>query len=327
MSFSTQEPIVVACAADDFFSMPLAVTAFSAFKNLDSERQLILFILDGGISSANKKKLLQTLDSSRIDVRWIKPTEDQIKTTLLACKASNHPISAYYRLLLPAIIPSQLKKVIYLDSDVVVEGDLAELWDKDLKDQSLLAVQDPIHEYITAGEYFKSLNLEGRGITPDHKYLNSGVLVINLEKWRQHHTADQVLEFIGQHPELPFPDQDAINVVLAGQWGDLNPRWNQIHAVHTYESYRDSPYDESLYQDLIHQPLIIHYTSRPKPWGNNCTHPQADRYFKYLDQTAWSGWRNNVITYNITLVRRGIRRMKTTALKLFNRLLPTKLPT
>ncbi|MBE9159052.1 glycosyltransferase family 8 protein [Nodosilinea sp. LEGE 06152] len=327
MNFSTQEPVLVACAADNFFSMSLAVTAFSTFKNLDPQRQLILFILDGGISSTNKKKLLQTLNSNRVDVRWIKPTKDQIKTTLLTCQTSNHPISAYYRLLLPTIIPPQFKKVIYLDSDVVVEGDLAELWDQDLKGQALLAVQDPVHEYIAAAKYFSPLQLEDRGITPEQKYLNSGVLVINLEEWRRQGIANQVLKFIGQHPDLPFPDQDAINIILAGQWSELDPRWNQMHAVHTYKSYQDSPYDESLYKDLIHHPSIIHYTSRPKPWGNNCTHPQADRYFKYLDQTAWSGWRNNVITYNTTLIRRGIRRIKTTTLKLFNRLLPTKLPT
>ncbi|MGG6241634.1 glycosyltransferase family 8 protein [Nodosilinea sp. AN01ver1] len=323
MVFPAQEPIVVACAADDFFSMPLAVTAFSAFKNLDPKRQLILFVLDGGISSANKKKLLQTLNSSRVDLRWIKPTEVQVKTKLLKCKASNYPISAYYRLLLPAIIPQQFKKVIYLDSDVVVEGDLAKLWDQDFKGQPLLAVQDPTHKHIADVKHLKTRNLEGWGITPDKKYFNSGVLVINLEKWRQQHTADKVLEFIGQHPDLPLPDQDALNIVLAGQWGELNPRWNQTHVVHNYRSYQDSPYNEKLYQDLVHHPLIIHYTSRPKPWGKNCTHPQADRYFNYLDQTAWSGWRNNAITHNTALARRGIRRIRTTTLKLFNQLLPT----
>ncbi|PSN13647.1 glycosyltransferase family 8 protein [filamentous cyanobacterium CCT1] len=327
MVFSNQEPIVVACAADNFFSMPLAVTAFSSFKNLDPNRQLILFVLDGGISAANKKKLLQTLNSSRVNVRWIKPTEDQIKATLLKCETSNHPISAYYRLLLPTIVPSEFDKIIYLDSDVVVEGDLAELWDQDLKDQALLAVQDPIHEYVTSAKYFSPPQLKEWDIAPDHKYLNSGVLVINLEQWRRQRIADQVLEFIAQHPELPFPDQDAINIVLAGQWGELDPRWNQIHAVHTYESYCDSPYDQKTYEELVYRPAVIHYTSRPKPWGNNCTHPQADRYFKYLDQTAWSGWRNNVITYNTTLLRRGMRRIRTTALKQFNRLWPTKLPT
>ncbi|PSR16362.1 glycosyltransferase family 8 protein [filamentous cyanobacterium CCP3] len=318
MVSSALEPIVVACAADDFFARPLAVTAFSAFKNLDPKRQLILFILDGGISSINKTKLLQTLSSNRVDVRWIKPTADQIKATLLKCKASNHPISTYYRLLLPDIIPPQFKKIIYLDSDLVVEGDLAKLWSQDFEGKALLAVQDPIHRSLDIAQHFKSLDLKYIETEELQKYLNSGVLVIDLEKWRRNHIADLVLQFINSHPDLPFPDQDAISVVLAGQWGELDSKWNQIHVIYAYKSYQDSPYDESTYLDLLQNPFIIHYTSRPKPWGKNCVHPRANRYFHYLDQTAWSGWRNNAVNYNVTLIRRGIRRIKTLMLKQLN---------
>lgn len=308
---STQEPIVVASAADDFFAMPLAVTAFSAFKNLNSDCQMILYVLDGGISRANKNKFLQTLNSERIAIHWIKPTAEKIKSTLLKTKASSHPISNYYRLLLPDIIPAHHNKAIYLDSDVVVEGDLSKLWQQDLGDNYLLGVQDPVHRAPLIAEHLKSLDLSQRGITAEHKYLNAGVLVINLKKWREEKVADRILQFIAEHPDSPFPDQDAINVVLAGKWGELSPVWNQTHVVHLFSEPKDSPYDESIYPELVNNPSIIHYTSRPKPWGKNCTHPQADRYFKYLDQTAWKGWRNNAFNYNIGLLRRGLRRAKT----------------
>lgn len=314
---SSSEPIIVACAADNFFSMPLAVTTFSAFSNLNPERQLILYILDGGISGANKDKLLKTLNSDRIQVNWIKPTAEQIRKTLLKCRASNHPISNYYRLLLPSIIPTEFKKVIYLDSDIVVEGDLAELWNIDIENCYLLAVQDPIHCKVLAADHLKSLHLEKQGITPECKYLNAGLLVINLDKWRADQIAERVLEYIGNHPDLPFPDQDAINIVLANQWKEISPLWNQIHIVHVFEPH-ESPYDESIYSDLVEKPYVIHYTSRPKPWGKDCTHPQADRYFKYLDQTAWSGWRNTVVNYNINLARRSIRRLRMAIAKWIN---------
>lgn len=303
-----KEPVVVACAADNFFSIPLAVAAFSALKNLDGDRKMICCILDGGISKANREKIVQTLDSSRVEVRWIKPTSEQIQRTLLKCRASSHPISNYYRLLLPAILPTQFHKVIYLDSDVVVEGNLAELWDCEIGDNYVLAVQDPVHRSLLRAEHLKSLHLERQGITADNKYLNAGVLVINLERWRQDKIADQILKCIAKNPDFPFPDQDAINIVLAGKWGEISPLWNQMHVVHNFESPQDSPYDQSVYPDLIDNPRIIHYTSRPKPWGKNCTHPQANRYFTYLDQTAWSGWRNTPLVYSVTLMQRVMRR-------------------
>ncbi|WP_197064975.1 glycosyltransferase family 8 protein [Leptolyngbya sp. KIOST-1] len=311
MDFRIKEPIVVACAADDFFAIPLAVTSFSALKNLSPDRQMILYILDGGISSGNKRKLLETLDSDRLEVHWVKPTEDQIRKTIYKCRGSNHPISNYYRLLLPAIVPSQFNKLIYLDSDVVVEGDLAELWDQDIEDQYLLAVADPVHKTILSAEHLNPYDLDKKGLTEEHKYLNAGVLVINLEKWREAKIADLVLEFIGNHPDLPFPDQDAINVILAGKWREISPLWNQMHVVHFFATPEHNPYDEKLYADLIRKPNIIHYTTRPKPWNKNCIHPQADRYFKYLDQTAWKGWRISDLSYNLDLARRSIRRVRT----------------
>lgn len=311
----SQEPIVVACAADDFFSMPLAVTSFSALKNLSHDRHMILYILDGGISLANKNKLLKTLKSERLEVRWIKPSEEKIKKNILQLRVSSHPISIYYRLLLPTLIPSQIKKIIYLDSDIVVEGDLAKLWDQEFEDEYLMAVQDPVHKTVLEAEHLKQYCLLEKGITVDHKYLNTGMLVINLEKWRQGDTAYHILKFIGDHPDIPFPDQDAANVVLAGKWRELSPLWNQIHAVHFFKSHEGSIYDESTLSELITRPYIIHYAGKPKPWEKNCIHPQADRYFKYLDQTAWSGWRNNALNNNISLARRGVRRMITSLSK------------
>jgi lipopolysaccharide biosynthesis glycosyltransferase len=312
---SALSSVVVACAADDFFAMPLAVTAFSALKNLNSRYCMILYILDGGISGDNKAKLMRTLDSKRVEIHWIKPTSAQIKQVLLKGSASNHPISSYYRLLLPGIIPDLVNKVIYLDSDVVVEEDLAKLWEQDLGNNYLLAVRDQVDGNLLNSWHLnhavKSLDLKQYGITPEHKYLNSGVLVINLEKWRQSQIADQVLDLIANHPDFPFPDQDGINIVLAGKWKELNPRWNQTHVVHSFTSPQAPPYDPQLYADLIHHPYIIHYTSRPKPWSKDCTHPQSDRFFKYLDQTAWRGWRNSTFNFYVTLMRRSMRRLKT----------------
>ncbi|WP_416670707.1 glycosyltransferase family 8 protein [Egbenema bharatensis] len=311
---SALSPVVVACAADDFFSMPLAVTAFSALKNLSSDYRMVLYVLDGGVSSHNKAKLMRTLNAKRVEIHWIKPTSKQIEKVLLKGRASNHPISSYYRLLLPEIIPAHVNKVIYLDSDVVVEADLAKLWEQDLGENYLLAAQNQVDGILLNSWHLnhsvESLDLKQYGITPEDKYLNSGVLVINLEQWRQDNIADQVLNLIANHPDFPFPDQDGINIVLAGKWKELDPRWNQTHVVHSFTSPQETPYAPQLYFDLIHHPFIIHYTGRPKPWSKDCTHPQADRFFKYLDQTAWRGWRNNPFNFYFTLFRRSMRRLK-----------------
>lgn len=70
-SIVLEEPIVVVCAADDKYAMPLAVVARSALENLKSDRKMILFVIDGGITTFNKRKILRSLDSSRCEVTFI----------------------------------------------------------------------------------------------------------------------------------------------------------------------------------------------------------------------------------------------------------------
>jgi lipopolysaccharide biosynthesis glycosyltransferase len=290
--------------------MPLAVTVTSALKNLNPDYKMILYILDGGIRAASKKKILASLDSDQLEVYWIKPSSDRIKYMLLKCQASNHPISNYYRLLLTEIIPKEYSKVIYLDTDIVVEGDLSRLWKIDIQDAYVLAVQDPVHRTLQQAAHLNRLGLVDQTASEgtDHKYLNAGVLVINLDKWRAEGIAERIIGCIIENPELPFPDQDATNLVLAGKWKELDPQWNQVHVVHFLASPEDSPYSLSKHQAAIENPHIIHYTTRPKPWGKNCIHPQRDRFFAYLDQTGWKGWRRNFWNYSTLFVRRSLRR-------------------
>lgn len=315
--------IVLACAADDFFSMPLAVTATSALKNLDPSYNMILYVLDGGIREVNKKKILASLNSNRLEVHWIKPSSDRLTRMLLKCQASSHPTSTYYRLLLAEIIPKMYKRAIYLDTDVVVEGNLAQLWEVDIQDACLLAVQDPVHRTLHQAQHLKKLGLVNSNTSLNSKYLNSGVLLINLEKWRTEQVTEQVIDLIAMTPGLPFPDQDAINLVLAGKWKELNPQWNQVHVVHFFASPEDSPYDLETQKQVVENPKIIHYTTRPKPWGRNCIHPQRDRFFKYLEQTGWRGWRRNFWNYNIMFLRRSLRRAKVALQKKISQISPS----
>jgi lipopolysaccharide biosynthesis glycosyltransferase len=312
---SVLEPIVVACASDDFYAMPLAVTALSALSNLAPERQMILFVLDAGISQSNKRKIRQSLNSSRVDVRWIKPASKMIEAVSLKCK-NNYPLANYYRLLLPEIIPAEYKKAIYLDTDVVVLSDLEKLWSIDVGDNYMLAASDPCNQALYRARHLQHLDLEIMGIDPSYKYINAGVLVLNLEKWRAKAGANQIIDFIANHPELPFPDQDAMSIAFAGQWGEIDPRWNQIHAFHEMDWKEAGYLSQAQFSEVVNHPYIIHYTSRPKPWVRGCSHPQKDIFVEYLDRTAWKGWRDNYFSYGLTLLRRIFRRFSRTVKKL-----------
>lgn len=291
--------IAIACSADDSYAMPLAVTLRSALENLSGNKRIILFVLDGGIRPGHKQKILQSLISRHeIDVNWIQPQKTLLGKVPVSDK---YPISAYYRILLPHLIAKQLKKLIYLDADLVVTGDIGQLWDLDTGDHHALAVQDICHQYVSKTGH---LNRPEFGIPVDQKYFNTGVLLIDLEKWRSDCITEKTIAFLENYADcVLFADQDGLNITLAGKWGELDPRWNQIHEIHNYRFWQESPYSQTVYHQVLHHPYIIHFTTPPKPWMNNCNHPSRDLFFHYLDKTAWSGWRN-------TIFRRLLRRIK-----------------
>ncbi len=306
------QPIILVCAADNNYAMPLAVTVRSALANLKSNRKIGLFILDGGISKSNKKKIIKSLQSEKLDISWIQIDETQLTNLVLTRHLTT---TAYYRLLITKFLPLEFDKAIYLDTDMIVKGNLEELWNIPLEDNYALAVQDDVELYISMSGGLR--NYQDVGICPDYKYFNSGLLVINLEKWRSENIGEKVLEYIRQNREYVRNDQDGLNAILAGKWGEIHPRWNQMPRIYDYSSWQESPHAEDIYKELLHQPCIIHFTNSPKPWyaglKAECRHPKKDLFFQYLDMTDWSGWRD---TFWIRLVRKFMKLTSLTTSKL-----------
>ena len=293
-----EEPIIVVCAADDKYAMPLAVTVRSALENLKSELGIILFIIDGGIKARNKQKILTTLTSEKCEVRFIEKPETYTKDleqayqyTVTEGRAKNYiSIAQYYRLFIAELLPNDAKKAIYLDCDLVVKGDLGQLWKNDLGNNFVLAAQDTWVDSVSAANGL--LNYQELGIDPDTHYFNSGVLLINLVKWRAEKVFAKAIEYLNHNKEhIIYGDQDVLNAIFFRQWDEIDPRWNFTARVYEYSSYEESPYPEKIYNSLIHtDPYIIHFISAEKPW--NCRNvPLKEHFFKYIDMTAWSGWR------------------------------------
>lgn len=294
MSISANsQPIVLVCAADNNYAMPLAVTVRSALANLGNNQKIALFILDGGITESNKNKIIKSLQSEKIEISWIQPDNTLFANLVLTRHLTP---SCYYRLLITEFLPLEFQKAIYLDTDMVVTGDLGEIWNIDIGDDYALAVQDDVEMYISMSDGL--INYQQVGLSGDAKYFNSGLIVINLQKWRTDNIGAKVIEYIRQNQEYVRNDQDGLNAVLTGKWRELHPKWNQMPRIYDYSSWKNSPFPEDVYQDALEEPCIIHFTNTPKPWyagvKKECTHPKKDLFFQYLDVTDWSGWRDTI---------------------------------
>lgn len=297
-----RDPCVV-LAADEGFAMPLAATVRSALDNLAPDRKLNVYLLDGGISDDTKARLARSWPEDRRRLTWI----DVDPAALAGLPISGHVnLVAYYRILMPRLLPRRLRRVIYLDADLVVRADLTRLWEHDLGGHVCLAAQDvaaplmdaelALADYPRRGRHLGSprpvANYRELGLAPDAPYLNSGVLVADLDAWRDDDLPRQLVECLEQNAEhVLWWDQYALNVVLAGCWGMLDARWNQGAHTFVYPTWSESPLDRHMFEQLCRRPHIVHYTTSSKPWLASCLHPLRGEFFHYLDRTEWAGWR------------------------------------
>jgi lipopolysaccharide biosynthesis glycosyltransferase len=303
MGLSTDKEIVLATAADEAYAVPLAVTIRSALECLAPNRRIKLFVLDGGLGEKTKARLLWSWIDPRLTVEWIHPDVELLRDLPVSDHIS---IVAYVRLLMPALLPSSVTRIIYLDSDMLIQRDLAALWDETPTTHPLFAVQEysapyldspaALEQFAQCQKYlsanypvanFRELGLSGHG-----KYFNSGLLVIDLAEWRRKRYAEQVLACLRTHRQhVLWWDQYALNVVFAGAWGELDRRWNQGAHIHVYPNWRESPFDQHTFHTLRTDPWIIHFCSPSKPWHYCSKHPRAADWHRCLRQTDWRNWK------------------------------------
>jgi lipopolysaccharide biosynthesis glycosyltransferase len=282
--------ISVVCAADEGYVMPLATMVFSLIEQLSADCKLRLFVIDGGITPSSREKLCATIDPKRATIEWITPSQELIQR-VSHLKTSGHiGISAYYRILIPELLPQDIEKVLYLDCDIIIRGNLRALWNQEIEDNYLLAVQDLGIETVSSKDGL--LNYQSLGLPPTQKYFNSGVLLLNLPKWRSTNLAWRTIEYIETNRQyIRFHDQDGLNAMIAGEWGEMHPMWNQTPDIYrNWRNWEESILTEEIYNTARYAPKIIHFASSEKPW-NTFIHPNRDLFYHYLDKTPWSGWR------------------------------------
>ena len=168
----------------------------------------------------------------------------------------------YYRYLFAEMLPPEITKILYLDADIICKGDILSLWQTDLQGRVLGAVRD-------WGEA-KSC---GRIGLKNGRYFNSGVLLMDLVKWRQQQLT-QKLEQIGS-TKILWGDQDALNGVIDGDFVELPKKYNCIIINNTL--LKADPED-----------VIVHYIDYIKPWHIYCLDSDEKKlYWRYVQKSLW----------------------------------------
>jgi lipopolysaccharide biosynthesis glycosyltransferase len=186
-------------------------------------------------------------------------------------------LAAYARIFLSDILPASWSKVLYLDCDLIVRRNLLELWSTELDGYAIAAVRDPGNQHHST-----------LGIPDSVPYINSGVLLVNLDYWRRNAVKETLIAFIRRYPEkLRTCDQDAINGCLNNCLLPLPDHWNVTHVFYLgpYEHLKNISARELL--QLQRNPSIVHFTGPTKPWMYIMTHPFQSQYWSLLKRTPY----------------------------------------
>lgn len=162
----------------------------------------------------------------------------------------------WYRIFAHEVIPANIHKVLYLDCDTIVEDDISELFNVDLTGKSLAAVTDLMEVYFYDDNHL--------GYPKEKGYFCSGVLLMNLDFFREHDLANKILEFAEKNPDrINFPDQDALNYICQDTKITLPLKYGILAQFFTDEKFINS-FKKQVFEALEH-PKIIHYANCA-PW-------------------------------------------------------------
>lgn len=270
---------VLLCANCVYFQH-LAVAAVSLAEN-SGRTHVQIHVMTCDHDEGVEAKLLATLRPYPNVVVTIYRVEDDRLQTMFVDKHLTK--DTYLRFLAPDILPDSVSRVIYLDSDLVVLDDIGGLWDIDLAGNPLGAVP----ELDWWGEIPEQRMLD-LGFRPGHRYVNAGVLVMDLDAWRRERISDQLFAFVSHHGErLTWHDQDALNILLQGRITLLPRRWNVQTLWYTHFVRTQFPKEYRETAPIRRSPAILHYSTKHKPWKFRVWTRKRATYFRFLARTAW----------------------------------------
>lgn len=257
----------ITCNTDDNYIQHCMAMLCSLFEN-NKDKHFHVYILTSSLSSENIDSIKLLFDKYKQEMFFPIINEALLDGVQFR---KNRPLSkaAYYRLLLSSVL--NVDKVLYLDCDMIILGDISELYNIDLTNYSLAACLDPMP---FNNEHRMQLNL-----SVGSKTFCSGIMLLNLQYWRQNNSESLLLSFAKKKREPVYlHDQDVLNFVFNNSWFILPPKWNRTPMAKGIYDVRYKYYD---YYDNYNNPMVYHYCSDVKPWENVFS-LKRKYYIKYL---------------------------------------------
>lgn len=282
-----KDNMYIVYASDNNFAEVMGISIMSLYEN-NRSIGITIYILDSGISELNKERIICICKKyNRIEPIWIQARN--INEELgMKVQMDRGSLSQYARLFVSTLLPQDIERVLYLDCDTIINDSLSELWNLSLNGKTIAALNDA----------FSKLYRKNIGLKPNDVMFNSGVMLIDIKKWRENNVEEHLLRFIKEHNGMiQQGDQGALNAILSKDTYCMEPKFNSVTIFYdfTYEEmliYRKPPkfYTKEEVKVAVEQPVIIHFTTSflsRRPWVEGCQHRYKDKYLLYKSISPW----------------------------------------
>ncbi|EKS7429260.1 DUF4422 domain-containing protein [Enterobacter cloacae complex sp. I2] len=260
---------------DDNYAPHADAAITSLVSNSATGQEIDIYVIcDARLSAANREKI----GSVQATAPWVSVHFLEVDASILQGLPLNRKYisrNTYYRLLMQRLLPAEVEKIIYLDSDVIVCGNIAELWDAGMEG------------YCIAGVYDEGGILQARRLHPfsSTDYINAGVVIFNFREINRRFP-DMFLscsENYYLHKDLiTLQDQDILNITFSDSISTLALRWNVSSRMFTFNDL-EHVYTQAMVGEAVNAPGIVHFTDSKKPWGMFCDHPLRHLYWHYRE--------------------------------------------
>ncbi|MDR1819936.1 MAG: glycosyltransferase family 8 protein [Methanobrevibacter sp.] len=267
-------------SADDNYSMQMCIAIVSLQENNPDDNKTV-YIIDNGISEINLEKILSlrdiyyNLNLVVLDGSLVNHFFHELSLKYGVDYLNSSKMAMFGRIFVGSLIPDNVDRVLYLDCDLIVNSNVSALFDIDLGVNYVGAVLDRITNIV-------SMNLSLSNV-----YFNSGVLLINLGKWREDKLEKKILSEIKRQVlnNSRFYDQPILNRVLQGRVKVLPLEYNFFpffkNEYFFYRVLNDGNFYSLEEFEQIQIPCIVHFYSGCKPWYSNSNVPFRDYFIYY----------------------------------------------
>lgn len=270
---------------------PYAGTSMtSLFENNRHFEVIRIFILGEELSQDSIERLLKTGRKYDREIVFVDTAALIEKMQALHLPAYRGSYAANIRLFLPELLEASVDRLLYLDADTIVDGRLDELMGISMGDYPAAMALDSLVRH-------HKLRL---GFSKEEPYFNSGVILFQMERWRQEKCSEKILEHVKTvRAHYPSPDQDLLNVVCRGRIMTLPPEYNfqPIHLAFSAGSYfrcfgKKGYYRPEEIAQAKESPVIYHFFRfvGEFPWHKDNLHPDNDIFDRYLTKSAFSDY-------------------------------------